>query len=258
MAEAVAGNNPIGWQGWIGHAAGLTRQQARHWINGWMRTSKMKIARESVVSVADNDDFRDMAFTFAIIALAAKLARIDGRLTHQEFVAFREAFPMPASEHGKIRRLYTMAAEDGADALRYARQVASLFPPASHRKLLVDLLARLAQLASVDGKIARTEEMLLRDVARIFGIGQRELNRLLSQTAQASQPKDPYLILGVKREWTDSEIKRAYHKLMREYHPDSVRGQGAEAEAVQVAERHVAILNAAYTTIRSQRQKRAA
>ena len=33
--------------------------------------------------------------------------------------------------------------------------------------------------------------------------------------------KDPYTILGVKRDASDDEIKRAYRALVRKYHPDN-------------------------------------
>jgi len=38
----------------------------------------------------------------------------------------------------------------------------------------------------------------------------------------ASQTRefDPYAVLGVHRNATESEIKKQYHKLAREYHPD--------------------------------------
>ena len=38
--------------------------------------------------------------------------------------------------------------------------------------------------------------------------------------ATQSSDFDPYAVLGIDRDATDSEIKKQYHKLAREYHPD--------------------------------------
>ena len=42
--------------------------------------------------------------------------------------------------------------------------------------------------------------------------------------------EDPYRVLGVSIDSTDAEIKRAYRKLARQYHPDRNPGDAAAEE----------------------------
>lgn len=218
------------------------------------RKDKLRSAQVLLTASDHHDDFREMAFTFAVIALAANIARADGEATKDEFLAFREAFPMPVGEHEKIRRLFDMALRDGGTAEQHARRIATLFPATQHRRLLLDVLARLVRVARVDGMLKPTEGAMLEQVGLAFGLRKREVTGVLNKPDVAAAESDPYSVLGVKPEDSEEAIRRNYHRLMRENHPDNVLAQGGSQEAVFIASRQVAQISAAYQAIRTERR----
>ena len=61
--------------------------------------------------------------------------------------------------------------------------------------------------------------------------------------------KDYYKILGVKRNATDDEIKKAYHKMALKYHPDKNNDPGAEDKFKEIAEAYDVLSDGKWITI---------
>jgi len=65
-----------------------------------------------------------------------------------------------------------------------------------------------------------------------------------SHAAGAQPEADPWQILGVRRDASREEIKKAYYELVKQYHPDRVNSLGPELQAL--AREKTTQLNRAY------------
>src|SRR5918996_1989779 len=59
----------------------------------------------------------------------------------------------------------------------------------------------------------------------------------------ATSVRDPYRTLGVDRKASDEEIKKAYRKLARQYHPDRNAGDKAAEERFKEVQEAYSILS---------------
>lgn len=191
---------------------------------------------------------RQIAFTIGVVALGAKLARVDGQVTRREVDAFRSFFHVPPDEVESVGRFFDLAQRDTYGFESYARQVAGLFPDDPH--VLEQVLVGLCLIAGADGSASPPEVDYLRAVAMNFGMDEARLRRAFA-AAGVELRDDPWAILGVMPDAGADELKRAHRRLALEYHPDRLIARGLPPEAIELANRKFAAINAAYDRARA-------
>jgi DnaJ like chaperone protein len=128
------------------------------------------------------------------------------------------------------------------------------------------LLVYLIVMALSDGHIDSSEERLLIDIARHLGYDETAFRHMLDmvlnqshfaggQATSATALEDAYKAIGVKKDGSDQEVKYAYRKLMSQYHPDKLMGQGLPEDMIAVATEQAKEVQVAYDLIAKSRKQ---
>jgi DnaJ like chaperone protein len=204
---------------------------------------------------ANNNVAKQVVFTTAIIALAAKMAKADGQVTRDEVDAFKELFNIPPDELKSVGHLFDEAKKDSSGFELYAEQIAMLF--AYEPVVLEDLLGALFHIARADGAFHPEEMKLLNKTALILGFSESQYERLKSihmgGVVRGEKSLDPYQVLGLEHDASDATVKKTYRALIRENHPDALIAKGLPQEFIDVANEKMAAINAAYDLIEKER-----
>ena len=197
----------------------------------------------------------DPAFSTAVTALGAKLAKADGRAEDGEYAAFAEVFQADAQSERNIRRLYGLARQTTHGFESYARRLAHRYQGCP--QLLEDVLDGLFHIAKSDGVVTASELDYLGRVAELFGLSPLTFRRLKA-THLGLAADDPYAVLEVAPDASDAVVHAAWRRALSEAHPDRALGRGLPAEYVEVAEAKASAINAAFDAINRERRALAA
>lgn len=206
-------------------------------------------AGESLAQVFDllrSPPERSIAFTIAVIALGAKMAKADGQVTKDEVTAFREIFHIPRQEEANAARVFNLARQDVAGFEDYARRIARMFD--NTEGTLTDLIEGLFHIALADGEYHPNEDDFLHRVAEIFGLSERDFRALRTRFVPDAEP-DPYDVLGLEPSASLEQARQAWRKLVRDSHPDRMMARGLPEEAIRMAEKRLVAVNRAWEEI---------
>ncbi|MFZ2629299.1 MAG: co-chaperone DjlA [Rugosibacter sp.] len=208
---------------------------------------------------------RQTVFIETLFISMGKLAKADGHVSQNEVnhaEALMQKMGMTTEHRMQAITLFKRGAEPAFDLDAACTRFMSVCGHTRHLKQV--LLVYLIVMALADGQIHQAEESLLADIATRLGYDQATFRQLidmvLNQThfaggkpSTATALDDAYKALGVTKENTDQEIKRAYRKLISQYHPDKLIGQGLPEDMIAMATEQAKEIQLAYDLLKQNR-----
>ena len=205
------------------------------WMDGWRTPPEHSIA-----------------FTIAVIALGAKMAKADGHVSRNEIAVFRQIFHIDEADEAQAAKVYNLARQDIAGFELYARQIAGMF--ADRPAMLEDLMDCLFQIATADGVYHASEDDFIHKVADIFaldaGVFYRMRRRYTGDGAlRLSSYDDACFALGVEADADLADIRAAWVGIVKENHPDRLVAKGLPKEAMILANNRLVQANKAWRMV---------
>lgn len=216
------------------------------------------------------------AFFDALFASLGHLSKADGRVTETEIrmvESLMQQMKIGGADRQRAIRLFNLGKQADFDL------EATLHPFVQHSLVRQDLrhmfMEILVGAAWSSGSVTPAEQAVLQRVAQALKIPGQLFAAMMQargaargapgagagagggagqrRVATAASLDQAYAQLGLTSEASDAEIKRAYRKLVSQYHPDKLVSRGLPEEMMEVAKNRVREINTAYDRIKQAR-----
>ena len=127
----------------------------------------------------------------------------------------------------------------------YARQFGQVFQKEPQLRMM--FFEMLFSVALADGVLHPAEERILRAAPPLLGLPGDAFANVRRQFV--SDLSHHYAMLGLENGADLSDVKKAYRKLVSEYHPDKIIAKGLPEDFIKFAEQKFREINEAYEAI---------
>ena len=187
-------------------------------------------------------------FEVSLLVLASIVIKADGKVDPRELEFVRANFK---SMYGESRANHAFKLFKGLidnndiSTYKVCMQIKQQMAHASRLQLLHFLFG----VAKADGAVTENEVHKIHTIAGYLNINPRDFESIKAMFY--NEVDSAYKILEIDKSVSDSEVKKAYRKMVKKYHPDKLRNLG-EAH-IKGAEEKFRQVQAAYEQIQSER-----
>ncbi|MGB5323514.1 TerB family tellurite resistance protein [Lutimonas sp.] len=164
-------------------------------------------------------------FEISLLVLAAIVIKSDGDVDKRELDFVRSSF---ISMYGQERANHAFKLFKGiiANNKISTRQVCLQINKHMNHASRLQLLHFLFGVAKSDGMVTENELHKINTIAGYLNINQYDFNSIKAMFY--NEVDSSYKILEIDKSASDAEVKTAYRKMVKKYHPDKLRNLGPE------------------------------
>lgn len=201
-----------------------------------------------------------------LVSLMAKVAKADGKVCELEaellsltFTDISKVFENSQEVREELKILYKKEMQSFDNTIVISKKYLQLTKRDYNKRLRV--MEYLLNLAFIDNDFSKAEFMITEDIANALEIKKSDFENLISKfeqfyankTAQTRLSKEKaYEILELNGNEDFAIVKKQYRKLVRQYHPDILMGQGKDQSIIDEATVKLQEINEAYELIKNE------
>ena len=219
-----------------------------------------------------DDDQRAYLLIVSAVSMLAKMAKADGRVSMQETAFLSDwiaSLELTEEDSTELKKRANEAKTDEHSIYDYA---ALFYESANYDgDICANFYLNLFRMALSDGELSDEEAEILASIPECLGLDEGafqyvcEHPEILSgEEEQESAPRqsagsalqESYALLECSPDATDAEVKKAYRRMIAQYHPDKIAGKDLAPGFTEFANQQTARIQAAYETIKTARGMR--
>ncbi len=240
----------MGFSKWIGATIGWSFGGPIGAIIGMAVGSLLdSSSKERTVYTQTQQATRSGDFEVSLLILASIVIKADGKQDHRELNFVRAQF---VQMYGKERanKAFNLFKEISKQTNISTRQVCLQIRQMMDHASRLQLIHFLFGIAKADNHVADSEVEAIALIASYLGVSPRDFESIKAMFYKSSD--NAYKILELDSNATMSEIKAAYRKMAKKYHPDKVLHLGKEHQ--KGAEEKFRKVQEAYEQLQKEKQ----
>ncbi len=200
--------------------------------------------------IGKNFQSKETSFELSLLILSAMVVKADGKIKQAELDCVRLFF---IQSFGKLKadQYFQVFNEVKNKKFPSVRSVCLEINKHVNHKTRLQIIHFLFSIANSDRHIDSSEVDIIKKISKYFWISEYDFSSIQAMFSKNKNINNAYEILGLNKSSTEDQIKTAYRKMVKKYHPDKLRG--VSEDVVKMAKEKFQSVKDAYDTIRKQR-----